>query len=86
MIERLLVVKLDAAECEAQAWLNGLPVLRAGPDEPHAVVAVNEFTLAGQNRLDLCIWPQDSLTVCTVVTGQYWQPQRSAQQVAEPSW
>lgn len=57
MIERLLVVKLDVAECEAQAWLNGLPVLRAGPDEPHAVVAVNEFTLAGQNRLDLCIWP-----------------------------
>lgn len=57
MIERLLVIKLDVAECEAEAWLNGMPVLRAGPDDPHAVVAVNEYTLAGNNRLDLCLWP-----------------------------
>jgi hypothetical protein len=57
MIERLLVIKLDVAECEAEAWLNGVPVARAGADDPSVRVAVNEFTLAGDNHLMLRVWP-----------------------------
>lgn len=54
---RLLVLKLDVEACEVEASLNGLPVLRAGPDDPHALLAVNEYALAGPNQLGLCIWP-----------------------------
>lgn len=57
MIERLLVVKLDVAECEAEAWLNGIPVARAGVEDASVRVAVNEFTLAGENQLMLRVWP-----------------------------
>jgi len=57
MIERLLVLKLDAVECEAEACLNGMPIARAHAGHPRVVVPVHEFTLAGANRLELVVWP-----------------------------
>ena len=47
MIDRLLVLKLDAIDCEAEALLNGIPVARASPARPRIVVPVHEYT-AGQ--------------------------------------
>lgn len=56
-MERLLVVKLDARDCEAELWLNGVPVARADAARPSVVVPVHEFTLSGANRLELVVWP-----------------------------
>jgi len=58
-MERLMVIKLDAAGCTAEAWLNGLPVARVTPLAPHAAVSVHEAALAGANRLELVIGPDD---------------------------
>ena len=58
MIDRLLVLKLDAIDCEAEALLNGIPVARASPARPRIVVPVHEYTAAGANRLELVIWPR----------------------------
>jgi hypothetical protein len=57
MIERLLVLKLDVAGCEAEASLNGMPVVRAHPGSPRVAVPVHEYTLAGDNRMELTVWP-----------------------------
>lgn len=62
MIERLLALKLDVVECEAEAWLNGIPVARASVDDPHVVLPAHEFTLAGDNRLELTVWPRHPAT------------------------
>ena len=56
-MERLLVIKLDALGCEAEALLNGLPVARVDPLRPRAIVPVHEYTLAGANQLELVVWP-----------------------------
>jgi len=58
MSERLLVFKLDVTDCEAEARLNGVPVARAGAARSCVVVPVHEYTLAGENRLELVVWPQ----------------------------
>jgi hypothetical protein len=55
--ERLLVLKLDVVDCDAEAWLNGIPVARADAGRPRAIVPVHEYALAGANRLELVIWP-----------------------------
>lgn len=57
MIERLLVLKLDAVECEAEACLNGMPIARAHPGQPRIALPVHEYTLSGANRLELVVWP-----------------------------
>lgn len=57
-MERLLVLKLDAQACEAEARLNGIPVARVNPARPCAIVPVHEYTLAGTNRLELVLWPR----------------------------
>jgi hypothetical protein len=57
MIERLLVLKLDAVECEAEACLNGMPIARAHAGQPRVVLPVHEYTLSGANRLELVVWP-----------------------------
>lgn len=57
MIERLLVLKLDAVECEAEACLNGMPIARAHPGQPRSVRPVHEYTLSGANTLELVVWP-----------------------------
>lgn len=57
-MERLLALKLDAVACEAEAWLNGVPVARVDAARPRAVVPVHEYTLAGPNRLELVVHPR----------------------------
>jgi hypothetical protein len=57
-MERLLVLKLEAQGCDAEAWLNGIAVARVDPARPRSVVPVHEYTLAGPNRLELVIFPR----------------------------
>ncbi|MBV8605541.1 MAG: hypothetical protein JO224_12715 [Pelomonas sp.] len=56
-MDRLLTLKLDAIGCEAEAWLNGVPLARADAARPRALVPIHEYTLAGANRLELVVWP-----------------------------
>ena len=57
-MERLLVVKLDATDCEAEVLLNGIPLARVSAARPRAIVPVHEYTIAGPNRLELVVWPR----------------------------
>jgi hypothetical protein len=59
-MERLLMLRLDAQACEAEAWLNGVPVARVDAARPRAVVPVHEYTLAGLNRLALVVGPRQT--------------------------
>jgi hypothetical protein len=54
-MERLMVIKLVGEACNAEAWLNGLPMARITPLAPRAVVPVHEAALAGSNRLELVV-------------------------------
>lgn len=54
-MDRLMVVKLVADGCAAEAWLNGLPMARVGPLAPQAMVAAHEAVLEGPNRLELLV-------------------------------
>lgn len=56
-MERLLVVKADVHECDAELLLNGIPLARLSAARPSTIVPVHEYTLAGLNRLQLVIWP-----------------------------
>lgn len=56
-MERLMVIKLFASGCTAEAWLNGLPMARVTPLAPQFVVPVHEAALAGANRLELVVGP-----------------------------
>lgn len=56
-MERLLLLTLDTLGCEAEALVNGIPVARAHAGQPHVVVPIHEYTLAGDNRLELVAWP-----------------------------
>ena len=71
-MERLLILKLDAAGCEAEALINGVAVARVDAARPRAAVAVHEFTLAGANRLELVVWPHPA----AVLPGAAVPPQR----------
>lgn len=62
-MERLLVVKLDAQDCAAELWLNGVPLVRADADRPRVVMPVHEYTAAGENRLELVVWPHATTTL-----------------------
>lgn len=57
-MERLMVLKLDAQGCEAEARLNGIALARVNAARPTAIVPVHEYTLAGNNRLELVLWPR----------------------------
>ena len=59
-MERLMVVKLVASGCTAEAWLNGLPMARVTPLAPQAVVPVHEAALPGPNRLELLVGPDST--------------------------
>ena len=61
-MDRLLVLKLDAQDCEAEAWLNGVPLARVDAARPRAILPVHEYTLAGANQLELVIWPRPAVT------------------------
>jgi len=55
-MDRLLVLRLEAAGCVAEAWLNGLPLARVQPGQALSL-PVHEFTCAGANELELSIEP-----------------------------
>lgn len=60
-MERILFLRVEAAGCEVEAVLNGMPVVRVdarGQTSPQmACVPVHEYTLAGGNRLGAVINP-----------------------------
>jgi hypothetical protein len=64
-MERLLVLKVDAVDCEAEAFVNGVPLARVDAARPTAVVPVHEYTMAGHNQLQLVIWPRPAATPAT---------------------
>jgi len=57
-MERLLVLKLEATACDAEAVLNGIPITRVDASRPRSVIPVHEYTLQGENRLELVIFPR----------------------------
>lgn len=61
-MERLLVIKVDAMDCDAEAFVNGVPLVRVTPARPMAVVPIHEYTMAGHNQLELVIWPRPAAT------------------------
>ena len=52
-MERLMLIKLSAFDCAAQAWLNGVPLLRVEADGGTATLAVHEYVCSGANQLQL---------------------------------
>lgn len=56
-MQRLLLLKLDAVYCAAEAWLNGVPLLRLGAGGGSAVLAVHEYLCQGANELRLLVEP-----------------------------
>ena len=56
-MDRLLVLRLEAAGCAAEAVLNGIPVARVGAAQNVALLPVHEYTLAGANELELVVEP-----------------------------
>jgi hypothetical protein len=61
-MERLLVLKLDAVDCEAEACVNGVPLARVNAARQCVIVPIHEYTMAGPNQLDLVIWPRPAVT------------------------
>lgn len=66
-MDRLLVLRLESVGIAAEAWFNGVPLLRttgpapdptAGPAVPQQLsISVNEFAAAGSNTLQLRVQP-----------------------------
>lgn len=56
-MDRLMVLRLEAAGCEAEAWLNGVPLARVGGMQSVALLPVHEYTLVGANQLGLVVQP-----------------------------
>lgn len=56
-MDRLLVIRLEAQGCTAEALLNGIPLARVDAAQPCATVPAHECTVSGENRLELLIWP-----------------------------
>lgn len=64
-MERLLVIKLDVLDCDAEVLLNGIPVSRADAGRPRTQRPIHEYTVAGVNRLELVIWPRPPQAAAT---------------------
>ena len=56
-MERLLVLRLEAVGCQAEAVFNGVPLARVGGAQTLLTLPVHEFTLAGSNEIELIINP-----------------------------
>jgi hypothetical protein len=56
-MDRLLVLRLEALGCSAEAVLNGVPLARVDGLQHLLTLPVHEFTLAGANELELVIHP-----------------------------
>lgn len=61
-MDRLLVIKLDTLDCEAELWFNGIPLARADAARSRIVLPVHEYTVAGDNRVELIVWPHAPTT------------------------
>lgn len=56
-MDRLLVLRLEAVGCTAEAVYNGVPLARVGAAQSVAAVPVHEFTFAGANQVELVVQP-----------------------------
>ena len=59
-MERLLVLRLEALGCTAEALLNGVPLARVGGAQRVITLPVHEFTIFGSNTLELVVHPAPS--------------------------
>ena len=75
-MERLLVLRLEAAGCTAEALLNGVPIVRVSPSQPMRLLPVHEFAVAGANELTLVVQPvptgMPELPQAQLSDGQAW--------------
>jgi hypothetical protein len=92
-MERLLVLRLEAVACSAEALLNGVPLARVDAARPARTLPVHEFTLAGANELELIVQPAlpgaPEVTAPHLSDGKAWAGVRlllpRVGQVAHPS-
>jgi hypothetical protein len=92
-MERLLVLRLEAVDCQAEALLNGVPLARVDPARPARTLPVHEFTLAGANELELVVHPPPpgapEVTAPQIGDGKAWAGVRlllpRVGQIAHPS-
>jgi len=70
-MERLMVIKLKAQGCTAEAWFNGLPMARATPLAPEAVVPAHEGAVNGLNRLDLVVGADSGAAAAVLQTAPH---------------
>lgn len=56
-MDRLLVLRLETSGIEAEALMNGVPLLRVGQQRRVALAAVHEYALVGANQLELSVRP-----------------------------
>jgi hypothetical protein len=92
-MERLLVLRLEAVACSAEAQLNGVPLARVDAARPTRTLPVHEFTLAGVNQLELVVQPvlpgAPELSTPHLADGKAWAGVRlllpRSGQVAHPS-
>ncbi|WP_326534404.1 hypothetical protein [Pseudorhodoferax sp.] len=56
-MDRLLVLRLRSSGVAAEAWLNGVPLLRTPRTGGDASMPVHEFVVPGDNRLELWVEP-----------------------------
>jgi len=60
-MERMLTLRLEAIGCTAEAMLNGIPVARTPRGGGVVSLPVHEYTLTGDNSLELVIEPHPLL-------------------------
>lgn len=56
-MDRLLVLRLRSKGVAAEAWLNGVPLLRTPKAGGDCSLPVHEYVIAGSNRLELVVDP-----------------------------
>lgn len=58
MMERLVMLRLQADGCRAEVWLNDVPVASSVTQAGPLMLPVHEYLLPGDNRLQLVVSPQ----------------------------
>ncbi len=56
-MERMMLLRLRSVGCAAEAWVNGVPVLRTAPQGGSLSLPVHEYLLEGDNELELVAEP-----------------------------
>jgi hypothetical protein len=69
-MDRLLVIKLQVQDCEAEVLLNGMPIVRANAARPCAIVPVHEYAVEGVNQLEMVLWPHPAQAAAQVAPPQ----------------